>query len=102
MLPSGLRVLVLRDPSAGLVDVQAMWSGGQRYEDARSNGISNLIATMLARGTKSRTGWQLAAELDALPGTISGFSTRNALGLRGEFAGTAWEQGLELLADCSR
>ncbi len=100
VLPSGLRVLVLRDPSAGLVDVQAMWAGGQRYEDAHSNGISNLIAAMLARGTKSRAAWQLGAELAALPGTLAGFSTRNALGLRAEFAGTAWERGLELLADC--
>ena len=100
VLPSGLRVLVLRDPGAGLVDVQAMWPGGLRYEDARSNGISNLIAAMLTRGTKGRPGWQLAAELDAMPGTISGFSSRNALGLRSEMPGTAWERGLELLADC--
>ena len=71
VLPSGLRVLVLRDPGAGLVDVQAMWPGGLRYEDARSNGISNLIAAMLTRGTKGRPGWQLAAELDAMPGTLS-------------------------------
>ena len=100
VLPSGLRVLVLRDPGAGLVDVQAMWPGGLRYEDARSNGISNLIAAMLTRGTKGRPGWQLAAELDAMPGTISGFSSRNALGLRSEMPATAWERGLELLADC--
>ena len=100
VLPSGLRVLVLRDPSAGLVDMQAMWPGGLRYEDARSNGISNLLAAMLTRGTKGRPGFQLAAELDAMPGTIAGFSTRNALGLRAELPGTAWERGLELLADC--
>ncbi len=100
VLPSGLRVLVLRDPSAGLVNVQAMWPGGLRYEDARSNGISNLIAAMLTRGTKGRAAWQLATELDAMPGTITGFSSRNALGLRAELPGTAWERGLELLADC--
>ncbi len=100
VLPSGLRVLVLRDPSAGFVDVQAMWPGGLRYEDARSNGISNLIAAMLTRGTKGRAGWQLAAELDAMPGTLAGFSTRNALGMRAALPGAEWERGLELLADC--
>jgi len=100
VLPSGLRVLVLRDPSAGFVDVQAMWPGGLRYEDARSNGISNLIAAMLTRGTKGRAGWQLAAELDAMPAALAGFSTRNALGLRAALPGAAWERGLELLADC--
>jgi zinc protease len=100
VLPSGLRVLVLRDPSAGFVDVQAMWPGGLRYEDARSNGISNLIAAMLTRGTKGRAGWQLAAELDAMPGTLAAFSTRNALGMRAALPGAQWERGLELLADC--
>ena len=100
VLPSGLRVLVLRDPSAGLVDVQVMWPGGLRYEDARSNGISSLIAAMLTRGTKSRAAWQLAAELEAMPATIAGFSTRNALGMRAQLPGSAWERGLELLADC--
>lgn len=100
VLPSGVRLLVLRDPSAGLVDVQAVWPGGQRYEDARSNGISNLIATLLARGTKSRAGWQLAAELRAMPGAFTGFAARNSLGLRGEFPAAAWEHGLEILADC--
>lgn len=100
VLPSGLRVLVLRDQSAGFVDVQAMWPGGLRYEDARSNGISNLIAAMLTRGTKGRARWQLAAELDAMPATLAAFSTRNALGMRAELPGAAWERGLELLADC--
>ncbi len=100
VLPSGVRLLVLRDPSVGVVDVQAVWPGGLRYEDARSNGISNLIATLLPRGTKSRARWQLAAELDAMPGALSGFAARNSLGLGAEFAGREWERGLEILADC--
>jgi zinc protease len=100
VLPSGVRILVLRDASPGLVAVHAIWPGGTRYEDERSNGISNLLAILLPRGTRSRAGGELAAALEGMSGSLSGFSTRNSLGLRADFAVDQWERGLELVADC--
>jgi zinc protease len=83
-----------------VVDVHAVWPGGLRNEDARSNGISNLLAVMLARGTKSRPAAQIQAELEAIPGTLSGFSAHNGIGLRAEFLSDQWQRGIELVADC--
>ena len=99
-LPSGARLLVKRDPSVGLVAMRAVWMGGLRYEDARTNGVNNLIAALITRGTRTRTGDELAHEIEAMAGSIGGFSGRNSFGVRGEMLARHWERGLELFADC--
>lgn len=99
-LPSGARLLVKRDPSVGLVAMRAVWMGGLRYEDARNNGVNNLLAALVTRGTRTRSGDELAHEVDAMAGSIGGFSGRNSFGMRGELVARHWERGLELFADC--
>ena len=100
VLPSGLRVLVLQDSTLPLINLHAVWAGGLRYEDPRSNGISNLLSVMLTRGTRGRASWQLGATLADLHASLSGFSTRDSLGLRVELPSDEWERGIEILADC--
>jgi zinc protease len=100
VLSTGVRVVVLQDSTLPLVDVHAVWAGGVRSEDARSNGMSGLLAAMLTRGTRSRAGWQLGAQLGAMSASLAGFSTRDSLGLRAEMPSNQWDRGLELMADC--
>jgi zinc protease len=102
VLPSGLRVLVLRDGTVPVVSVEAVWRGGLRDEDARSNGISTLLAALLSRGTKTRSAGQIAADVGEMAGSLSGFAGRSTLGLRAEFLAAYWERGIELFADCLR
>jgi zinc protease len=99
-LPSGARLLVKRDPSVGLVAMRAVWMGGLRYEDARTNGVNNLIAALVTRGTRTRSGDELAHEVEAMAGAIGGFSGRNSFGVRAEMLARHWERGLEIVADC--
>jgi zinc protease len=99
-LPSGARLLVKRDPSVALVAMRAVWMGGLRYEDARTNGVNNLLAALVTRGTRTLSGDELAHEVETMAGSIGGFSGRNSFGLRGEMLARHWERGLELLADC--
>ena len=99
-LPSGARLLVKRDPSVALIAMRAVWMGGLRYEDARTNGVNNLLAALVTRGTRTRSGDELAHEVETMAGSIGGFSGRNSFGLRGEMLARHWERGLELLADC--
>jgi zinc protease len=102
VLPSGVRVLVLRDPSVPVVSVEAVWPGGLRNEDARTNGVSSLLAAVLPRGTRGRSAEQIETEVEGMAGQLSGFAGRNALGLRAEVLAAHWERGLELLVDCIR
>lgn len=99
-LPSGARILVKRDPSVGLVAMRAVWIGGLRYEDGRVNGVNNLLAALVTRGTRNLSGDELAHEIETMAGSIGGFSGRNSFGVRAELLARHWQRGLELLADC--
>lgn len=100
VFPSGTTLLVLRDPSVPIVAVRATWVGGLRYEDARANGISNMLAALLPRGTKTLNAEQIMTAVEGMAGNLSGFSGRNSLGLQAEFLSRHWERGLDLVADC--
>jgi zinc protease len=102
VLPSGVRVLVLRVPGAGSVAAHAEWSGGLRLEDARSNGATSLLAALLPRGTRTRDAARLAEDLEGMGGTLTGTAGRDDLGLTATFLARRWEDGLALLADCLR
>jgi zinc protease len=91
---------VMRDSSVPIVAVRATWVGGLRYEDPRSNGISNMVASLLTRGTKSRSAEQIMTEVESMAGNLSGYAGRNSLGAQAEFLSRHWERGVELLADC--
>jgi zinc protease len=100
VLPSGAHLIIKRDPSVAVVAFRAVWLGGLRYEDVRSNGISNLLAGLLTRGTKSKSGEEISREVEGMAGAIGGFSGRNSFGIRAEMLSRHWERGLEILADC--
>jgi zinc protease len=102
VLPSGARVIVLRDASAPTVSIEALWPGGLRDEDARTNGATAMLGRLLGRGTRTRSAEQLASELAAMAATLTGFAGRNGLGVRADLLSRHVDRGLELLVDCIR
>ncbi|MBN2574831.1 MAG: insulinase family protein [Deltaproteobacteria bacterium] len=100
VLPSGMKLLILRDASVPIVALRATWVGGLRYEDARSNGISNMLAALLTRGTRTHNAEQIMNEVESMAGALTGYSGRNSLGLQAEFLSRYFERGLGLVADC--
>ncbi len=101
-LKNGARLLVARDRSVPLVAMRAVWNGGLRYESAENNGINNLLAALVTRGTATRSADQINEAIESMAGSIGGFSGHNSFGLRVELLARHWEQGLEILADCAR
>lgn len=99
-LPSGVRLIVVPDSGSGVVAMRAVFIGGQRYEDARRSGISNMVAGLLNRGTRDKTGDEIAREVEGMAGSLGGFSGRNTMGIAGEFLAANAERGLALLAGC--
>ncbi len=99
-LANGARLLVQQDSTVPLVSIRAAWLGGLRYENPRNNGINNLLATLITRGTTSRSAHQVNEAIEKMAGIISGFSGYNSFGVQAELLASQWEQGLEILADC--
>ena len=100
VFPSGMKLLILRDVSVPVVALRATWVGGLRYEDERSNGISNMLAALLTRGTKTRSAEQIMNEVEGMAGALGGYSGRNSLGLQAEFLSRYFERGFDLVGDC--
>ena len=102
VLPNGLVVLVRENPTSPVVALSLMLRMGALVETPETAGISNLLQTMLVRGTPTRTGKQIVEEADRLGGTIDAYGDTDY----GEIAATAlsrnWKPMLELVADVAQ
>jgi len=100
VLDNGMRVLVMKDSSVGVVAMRAVWPGGTRLETEKTSGTTSLLASVLTRGCGDRDGDSFAAEIDRLAGGIAAVGGRNSFGVRAEWLARDWEAGLDLVADC--
>ena len=99
-LGNGARLLVKKDTTVPLVSMRAVWDGGLRSENAHNNGIHNLLASLVTRGTSTRSAAAISEAIEKMAGTVGGFSGNNSFGVYSEILAGDWEQGLEIFADC--
>ncbi|NDJ16727.1 M16 family metallopeptidase [Myxacorys almedinensis] len=64
VLPNGLRVLLLRDPSTPTVSLSAHVLAGQEFDRAEKSGLAKLTADNLTNGTTTKDALTLAKTLD--------------------------------------
>lgn len=98
-LENGLVVLLGEDPVHPIVSIRALFKGGVRVEGEGIWGISNLVRRMLLKGTKARSGEEIAREIEALGGKISTYGGNNSIGISIDLLKEDLEIGLEILAD---
>ena len=98
-LGNGMTVAVWADHRLPIVQMQLVVPAGNTMEAPNELGVANLTATLITRGTASRTGDELRAEVARLGGTLSGSAAREVSSLGGAFGAADIETGLELLAD---
>jgi zinc protease len=99
VLPNGIRLVIKEDHSLPIVSVVAAFDGGIRDETEKNNGINNLVAAMLTRGTTKFTAQALAERIDRIAADVSGFSGRDSLGLKAEFLSQYRDEGWDIFAD---
>ncbi len=98
-LPDGMILLLKRNPAVPAVAVHAFFKGGVRAEPEGKNGLSNLMAQMLLRGTKSKSAQEIARAFDAMGARVEAGSGHNTFYLSAEFLKGDLMRGLELLSD---
>jgi len=98
-LPNGLRVAVFRDPRLPVVQIQMLLPAGTLQEPATGAGLAALTASLLTRGTTSRTGTALAEEVERIGGTLNANATRDYTTVGGAFLARDFEHALDLLGD---
>ena len=84
-LPGGGKLLLYERHEDPIVAVSAVFMGGVRFEPAGKNGVSDLMASMLTRGTASHTSEEIAEILEASGGSLSGYGGRNSFGVSAKF-----------------
>lgn len=90
-LSSGLTFALMPDHRVPLVHLQAAIRGGLPSETRQTNGLNQLLAATLTKGTLTRTAQEIAVTLESLGASISAGTGNNALlvqasGLAPDFA----------------
>ena len=70
-LPNGLKVLLVERHDLPLVQVQVVFHAGRLYEPADKPGLADLTATLLPKGTRTRSAAQIAETIDFVGGSLS-------------------------------
>jgi zinc protease len=70
-LANGLTVAVVERKDVPLVTVQLLVKSGASSEDASKAGLADMTASMLTKGTKTRTATQIAEQMEFLGGSIN-------------------------------
>lgn len=70
-LANGLRVAVIERKGVPVVTAEVLTLSGASNEAENKAGLANLTASLLTKGTKTRTATQIAEEIEFLGGSIS-------------------------------
>jgi len=98
-LPNGLRLLVQENHAVPIVNIFVAFPGGLLYESAENVGITQLMAQMLVRGTRTRSRLQIARALENVGGVLTPYSGRNSFGLSCQIRSRDLPLALQIIAD---
>jgi zinc protease len=98
-LPNGLRLLVKENHRLPFVEFRAAFKGGVLAETTANNGITQLLAKTLLKGTPTRTAEKIATEIESVGGSIDSYGGNNSFGVNAEVLSSDFATGLDLLAD---
>lgn len=99
VLGNGVTVLTQEDHRLPLVSLVLTAPGGVRAETAQTNGLSNLTAQWLLKGTRRRAAEQLAGRVESWGGSLRAFSGRDAWGVQLDVLQPQAQEALSLLAE---
>ena len=102
VLPNGLRLLVKESHRLPFVQFRAVFKGGVLAESTVNNGITQLTAKLLLKGTRARTAVQIAREMESIGGSIDSFGGNNSFGVSAEVLRDDFDTGLGLFTDVLR
>jgi predicted Zn-dependent peptidase len=74
-LDNGIRILTKQMPHVRSVSMGVWVSVGARDESSKESGLSHFIEHMIFKGTKKRTGFQIAKEFDAIGGQTNAYTS---------------------------
>ncbi|MCC7145121.1 MAG: insulinase family protein [Phycisphaeraceae bacterium] len=98
-LPNGLRVLIGRSTVVPGVAMQFYHLGGLLADQPGREGLANAAATMLIKGTATRTAQQIANEVEDLGAGLASSGGNNTFYVQATCLTEDWPKVLELVSD---
>jgi zinc protease len=99
VLPNGLTVLVHEDNRLPLVSLVAAFRGGLLAETPEKNGLSQLLASTIIKGTKTRSAEQIAETVEHVGGSIGAGAGNNSVSVSVEVMKDDFALGMQILSD---
>ena len=99
-LKNGLTILLLEQHDLPLVSFSFIVKAGSTADPAGKEGVADLTASLLRKGTKSRTADQIAAELDFIGAQLFGGAGLDFTSGRAEFVKKDLTKGLDIFSEC--
>ena len=99
-LSNGIPLVVREDRRLPFLYVSIAMGGGLLSESEANNGITQLTADLLTRGTSTRTASEIAATIESRGASIGTYAGRNSFGINGHSLIEDRELLMEVVADC--
>lgn len=98
-LKNGMTVAVVEKRNVPLVTVQLLVRSGANAESMEKAGLADMTASMLTKGTKTRTAEQIAEQMEFLGGSIYSGAGWNNSSVTISVTSDKLDQAMEILAD---
>ncbi len=98
-LPNGVRLIAQEMPGYRSVSMAVWVKAGSVYERGAESGISHFIEHMVFKGTKSRTAGDIAAEMDAVGGSINAYTAKECTCFYAKVLGESIDLAADMLSD---
>jgi len=101
-LRNGLRVIVIENHETPLVAAQLMIKNGGEVDPPDLSGVADMTASLLTKGTKTRTAPQIAREVESLGGQLNSSAGWDASRATVNVIASKTPQAMAILADVVR
>lgn len=98
-LQNGLTVLIQKDDRFPLVSERLYVHAGSAYETPDQAGVSHLLEHMVFKGTKKRAPGEVAADVEAVGGSINAGTSMDYTVYYVDMPSKEWKLGLDVIAD---
>ena len=98
-LSTGMQVFGIENNEVPLVEFKIQLQGGILLEDPSKIGVSNLLADLLTKGTKTKTPEQLESAIETLGATINAYATKESVIISGSTLKKNYDKTIALVQE---
>ena len=97
-LSNGARIVFQEEHHLPTLHFRVMFKGGPLWEAADKRGATSLLATLLAKDTKTSSAASIAKRIEEVGGAFSGFAGNNSFGFMAETLSSDVDRALDCLS----